>query len=223
MRRSIEFLLVLTLCCLPEYCFAQDVPDTKADGFAGHVKRVRYEESARSDLGDALEASSPTTTVEIAYDPAGNRLELTHYMPDGSSESRTTDKDGRLSKVDSYGRDGRLSGRLVYLHGADGRVSDESYYSATGELQFKKLYSYSGDGRRVEKITYNNGGKDRDRTEITSLDPAGNVTEESVYNLSGSLITKVAYQYDNRSMLSGLTITSGPDEQILSRVIYRRD
>jgi len=217
-------LLILVLFWLPPLCLAQRLPDSEADGFAGRVRRVKYEQSIVSDQAGTAEAEATVRVpmTEIAYDTSGKRTESTHYMTDGSRETEIIDGAGRSSGVDFYGTSGGLSGRLVFSYDNNGRLSVESRYSGNGELQFKKVYSYSDDGKRVEKVSYNNGGTDRDRTERTLRDVSDNVIEEATYNLSGTLATKTVYEYDG-SVLSGATIIRGADGYILSKVTYRRD
>jgi hypothetical protein len=184
---------------------------------------VKYEESRVSDPAVTPEAGFRVPMTEIAYDTSGRQTETTHYMADGSRETQVMDKAGRPSEVESYGARGELSGRLVFSYDNDGRLSVENRYSANGELQFKKVYCYSDDGKRVEKVTYDNFGRDRDQTERTLRDASGNVTEEATYNPSGTLAIKTVYDYHDGSVLSGVTITRGADGYILRKVTYRTD
>lgn len=176
---------------------AQVKSERKADGLIGAVKTVRGRTAYLINENGQLPQEVPAISHTVAYDITGRSLERADFLPDGSTDTRSTSKyDTKGQEIEhAYYVHDSLVYRTVKTYNTKGREIQSIDYRANGSVNAKFISTYKQEGRLRETKERDTDGRLRRRL-LFRLNGKNRIVEKLEYEADGTLHNKSIYAYD---------------------------
>ena len=163
------------------------------DGLDGPVKAVSHESTESAPGG------GPARRVRSAsYDAKGNKVEETHFSPDGTVSQKfvyTFDAQGRATGYEEYSGGLSAPRRHVYVLGEKGERVEYKIVQPDGKPGEKHLYRYDAQGRLAEESLQEHKGTLISRN-VLAYDAAGRLVSQTRYDPDGAVSSVATVSYD---------------------------
>lgn len=185
---------------------------------AGPVREVRHEMSESAPGGGAARR-----VRSASYDAKGNKVEETHFGPDGAAAQRfvyTFDARGGATGYEEYSGGLGTPRRHVYVLGGEGERVEYKIVQPDGKPGEKRLYKYDAQGRLAEELLHEHKGQLLSRN-VHAYDEAGRPVSQTRYDADGSVSSVAAVTYDAQGRPVERTRHEG--DVLAYRIRYRYD
>ena len=192
-----------------------------SDGSIESTVTCDYDKNNNLVLTKGINSDSTSFKEIRNYDKNNNRIDLYHYLPDGTYKYRNVasyDTEGRMTELDWYWPTGLKAKRFYYY---DGTIkTEETEYSLEGALVYKWkykydsnhnlteavqykpdnmilsriLYAYGNDNQLIKKIFYS--GESIQNSQTYEYDKNGLLSVKNDFNPFGKVTAKYRYQYE---------------------------
>jgi hypothetical protein len=192
-----------------------------ADGSIESTIACDYDKNNNLVLMNGVNADGTSFREVTSYDKNGNRLELYHYLPDGTykfKKSFTHDSNGKEIEIDWYGH-GKLIAKVFYVYDGENLIK-ETESSPKAELVYtwnykydtnnnlveavqimpdntimKKIaYTFGNDNQLIKKISYS--GEEIENSKTFEYNENGLLLFQSDFNPFGNISIKYRYTYE---------------------------
>lgn len=192
-----------------------------ADGSIESTVTCNYDKNNNLILTQGVNSDNTSFKETRSYDKNNNRIDLYHYLPDGTYKYKNTasyDDKGRMTELDWYWPTG-LKAKRFYSYMGENKI-EEKEYSPKGELYYLWEYKYDDDNNLIEavqrkpdstilsKITCIFGndkqllkksfysGETLQNSQTYEYDKNGLLIAKNDFNPFGKVIIKYRYQYE---------------------------
>ncbi|MBI4947359.1 MAG: hypothetical protein HY840_13285 [Bacteroidetes bacterium] len=135
--------------------FKRKVVNHNADGSIESTVTCGYDKNNNLILTQGANSDKTSFKETRSYDNHNNRIDLYHYLSDGSYKYRNRasyDSKGRMIELDWYWPTG-LSAKRFYVYDGE-NMKEESEYSPQGQLLYKWKYKQDANNNLIEAVQY---------------------------------------------------------------------
>ncbi len=201
---------------------ASQQTETERDilGLRGPVRSLSIFRATVEKHGDRWESQEELPIRTDRFDRRGNLTERLSYGPEGTLRGRSVFLDDARTnerEVRRYGPENSLSGRTVSSYAAHGVLAESRSYSSRDGLTKRVIFQYDADGREIESHIYQPNGELKSRT-ASHYDVRGNIEAQAWYDSADTLVKKVVYHRDFRgTMITRVSYVYGANSRLSER------
>jgi hypothetical protein len=193
-------------------------------GTEGNIEsKVSFDYDKNNNLVLSIGKNSDSTFFKEtrSYDKNNNRIDLYHYLEDGTYKYKNTngyDDKGKVIQQFWYWPTGLKEKRFYVYEGEN--ITEETAFSPNGALAYSWKYKYDEDNNMIEAVQFNPGkkvlckilysyiGKDQlvkraffsgeslQNTETYEYDKNGLLSAKTIFNPYGKETMKYRYEYE---------------------------
>ena len=177
---------------------------SKESYYPAPMQEVLYETTYVYDENGILRekvtkySNNTVAKVIMTYNKQGNMVESQYYNDVLFRKGIFIfDQDGNIIKKTWYNRRGAFEAKEIYTFDKKGNKLSESYYNSKGICYNKSIFKYNDDGKIAEKDSYGLKGKLSSKELFIYKEGALAKKYYYFYDVTGSLLSKSVYEFDN--------------------------